>query len=65
MSDDNHEFLLKIALSVYLLDRCPFCLKVFDSLESLEHAVWCPSKHGRIAHAHCFDKCYDPNNPPE
>lgn len=48
--------LLRTVLSTYLGEQCPWCRVTFDTLESLEDAVWAPWEGGRIAHKACFDE---------
>lgn len=45
----------RVALSMYLGERCKYCLGVFDTLESLHDAVWAGyHEHGRLAHERCW-----------
>jgi hypothetical protein len=53
----SHKDMLKIALSAYLGEVCPYCKKEFKTLGDLKDTVWCPTEFGRIAH----EKCYKEN----
>ena len=53
----THTEAVKIAMSMYLGERCKFCLERFETLESLQDAVWAGChEHGRIAHQRCWDE---------
>jgi len=59
ITNENRDVLFKLALSVYLGEKCKYCLKKFKTLEDLKDAVWDGRhKHGRLAHK----KCWDENN---
>ncbi len=48
-----------VALGMYLGERCPYCLKVFQTYDDLEDAVFNGyTEHGRIAHGNCFRKAH-------
>jgi hypothetical protein len=55
ITDDNRADLVKVALSMYLGETCPYCLIEFQTLEQLSEAVWNGyTDYGRIAHGSCF-----------
>jgi hypothetical protein len=57
ITDENREDLTKLALSMYLEETCPYCLRQFETLEDLNDAVYNGyTQYGRIAHKVCFDK---------
>ena len=46
---------LRLALSFYIGEVCQGCGRSFDTIESLENAVWWPWEKGRVGHKECFD----------
>jgi len=52
---DPDGLLLRMALSMYLGERCQGCGKIFDTVESLDDTVWWPHDGGRIGHKTCFE----------
>ena len=57
ITDANRENLLKLALGTYVGEKCKICGKTFDTIESLNDAVWAgPHEHGRIACKACWEK---------
>ena len=59
LTDENRPALAQIAISMYLGETCPYCLKVFDTMESLQGSVFNGyTEYGRIAHKDCFDKAH-------
>jgi hypothetical protein len=55
ITDENRASLAEIALSMYLGETCPYCLKKFKTVDDLKTAVYNGyTKHGRIAHGDCF-----------
>lgn len=56
VTDDNRSELLKLALSMYLGEKCKYCLGEFATFESLNDAVYAGHhEHGRLAHNSCWD----------
>lgn len=55
LTDENRQYALELALSMYLGEQCQFCLRTFDTLDDLKGSVWAPWEHGRIAHQKCWD----------
>ena len=59
INDDNRELYLELALSMYLGERCKYCLVEFKELDDLKDAVYAGyHEHGRLAHT----KCWNDNN---
>ena len=56
ITDENRGAVSEFMYSMYLGEKCPFCGRVFDTVEDLQDAVWCPSTDGRIACQLCWDK---------
>jgi hypothetical protein len=55
ITDENRASLAEIALSMYLGETCPYCLKKFETFDDLKTAVYNGyTEHGRIAHRDCF-----------
>ena len=55
LTDENRADMAKIALSMYLGETCPYCMKSFETMGDLNDAVWNGyTEHGRIAHNQCF-----------
>lgn len=53
---DGRRAALAMALGMYTGERCPYCLKTFDTIDSLDDAVWNGyTEHGRIAHRLCYE----------
>lgn len=56
VNDDNRKDLVRLALSMYLDEICPYCLVKFATLDDLKEAVWNGyTEYGRIAHKSCFN----------
>lgn len=50
-----HDVAVRIALSMYLGEKCKFCKEEFKTLEDLKTAVWAGyHEHGRLAHESCW-----------
>ena len=59
LTNENREYMLEVALSMYLGERCKYCLKEYTTLKDLENTVWAGNhEHGRLA---CED-CWKLNN---
>ena len=56
ITTENKDDLLKVALGMYLGEKCQGCGKAFETLGDLENAVWWPWDGGRVGHKSCFDK---------
>lgn len=55
ITDDNRDTLLRLALSMYLGERCKYCNATFQTLDDLKDAVWAGYHDGgRLAHESCF-----------
>jgi hypothetical protein len=55
VTEENREYLVGVALAHYLEEQCKYCLRVFDTLESLNDAVWAGAHgQGRIACENCW-----------
>ena len=55
--DVPHDELLKIAMSMYLGERCKFCGKTYNTLDDLKQTVWAGyHEHGRLACKECWDR---------
>ncbi len=51
ITPENKDSLVELALSMYLGETCPYCLKKFETLEDLNVAVFNGyTEYGRIAH---------------
>jgi len=51
----------RIAMSMYLGERCKYCGEEFKTLDDLSDAVYAGyHEHGRLAHK----RCWDANTPP-
>ncbi len=56
INDDNKTALVSLALSMYVGEKCKYCLGEFDTLSSLKDAVYAGyHEHGRVAHKACWD----------
>lgn len=56
----SHDTAVKLVMSMYLGEKCKYCLKEFKTLDDLKDAVYAGyHEHGRIAHQSCWDE----NNP--
>lgn len=59
-SPELKDQVFRVALSMYLGETCPYCLKSFTTLEDLHEAVYNGyTDYGRIAHKNCFDKAHE------
>jgi len=48
---------IKIALSMYLGEKCKYCGKEYKALKDLDNTVWAGSHaNGRLACKKCWDK---------
>jgi len=53
----SHESAVKIALSMYLGEKCKYCGKEYKTLEDLSDTVWAGyHEHGRLACQSCWNK---------
>lgn len=56
ITNENKDYLARVALSMYLGERCKFCLRVFETLDDLKDAVYAGyHEHGRVACKSCWD----------
>ena len=53
ITDENRSDLIKLAMSVYLGEKC-VCGHKFKTLDELKEIVWFPHNGGRIAHKKCY-----------
>jgi len=61
LTDENRPAMFRLAMSMYLGEKCRFCHAEFTTLEELHGAVYAGySEWGRVAHK----ACWDANNPP-
>lgn len=59
LTDENRDAMVKVALSMYLGESCPYCLRMFATLDDLKDSVWNGyTEYGRIAHKDCFHKAH-------
>lgn len=59
LTDENRQAMLKLALSMYLGETCPYCMVKFETLDDLHGSVWNgPTEYGRIAHGDCWRKAH-------
>lgn len=71
LDDDGKQAVLRLAMSMYLGETCPYCMVKFDTLDDLKSSVWNgPTEYGRIAHGDCFFAAHpevkrDTPTPPE
>ena len=57
VTDKNREALVNLTLSMFLGEKCKYCLKKFETLKDLEDTIWAGShKYGRLAHEKCWNK---------
>ena len=55
--DEHHKRLVNLALSMYLGEKCKYCLVEFVTIDDLRDTVWVGEhKYGSLAHQTCFDK---------
>jgi len=56
-TDENKEYLINIALSMYLGEKCKYCLREFNTLDDLKDCVYAGyHNHGRIACKSCWEE---------
>jgi hypothetical protein len=61
LNDDNRDHYFKLALSMYLGERCKYCGVTFNELDDLKDTVWAGyHQWGRLAHKTCWDKNNEP-----
>lgn len=66
LTDENRPAMLELALSMYLGETCPYCLKKFEVLDDLKDSVWNGyTDYGRIAHHNCFFAAHPEVKPTE
>ena len=60
ITDDNRDYMVQVALSVYLGEKCKYCLREYKTLDDLNDTVWA-GRHanGRLA----CQSCWKENNP--
>ena len=59
LTDENRPHMVKVALSMYLGEKCKYCLKEYTTLEELKGAVFAGyHEYGRLA----CDTCWKENN---
>lgn len=57
ITDENRDTVFRFTMSVYLGEKCKFCLGEFKTLDDLKDAVWVGRhEHGRLAHKKCWDE---------
>ena len=57
LTPENRPAMLRLALSMYLGERCKFCGKEYKVIEDLSDTVFAGyHKHGRLACKLCWDK---------
>ena|SRR3990167_11396218 len=57
ITDDNHDYLIEVALSMYLNEQCKYCGKTYITLDDLHDTVFAGfHEHGRLACRSCWDK---------
>jgi len=57
ITDENRDTVFRLAISVYLGEKCKYCLGEFKTLDDLKDTVWAGKhEHGRLAHKKCWDK---------
>ena len=57
VTDDNRDDLVKIALSMYLGEKCKYCQREYKTLDDLRDTVFARyHEHGRLACGSCWDK---------
>ena len=60
LNDDNRSDVLRMALSMYLGERCKFCGVTFATIDDLDSTVYAGCHQwGRLAHKACWDKNND------
>jgi hypothetical protein len=60
LTDENRPAMVRLALSMYLGEKCKYCLRQYTTLEDLENTVWAGyHEHGRLA----CQSCWRENNP--
>ena len=60
LDDDNRADVLRLALSMYLGERCKYCGVTFATLDDLHDTVFAGyHQWGRLAHKECWDKNND------
>lgn len=61
VTDENRAELvaLTMSMSMYLGERCKYCLGEFKTLNDLKDAVWAGyHEHGRLAHDACWQAAH-------
>jgi len=62
ITDENRDKLLKLAMSMYLGEKCKYCWKEYKTLDDLKTTVFAGyHENGRLA----CEKCWRENNVPE
>lgn len=58
ITPENKDYLVKLALSMYIGMRCRYCQVEFVSLDELNDVVWAsrPGEPAQIAHSECFSQ---------
>ena len=60
ITEENASYLVNVALSMYLGEKCKYCLREFETLEDLKDSVYAGyHEHGRVA----CKSCWEENNP--
>mgnify|MGYP001610845784 CR=1 FL=1 len=54
VTENNKDALVRLALSMYLGEKC-ICGHKFTTLDELNGTVWFPHDTGRITHKECYD----------
>jgi len=58
-TDESKDYLVELALSMYLGEKCKYCLREFKTLDDLNDTVYAGDhEHGRLA----CESCWDANN---
>jgi hypothetical protein len=61
VTPENTNYLVQVALSMYLGEACKYCGKVYETLSDLKTTVWAGyHARGRLA----CKTCWDENNKP-
>lgn len=55
LTDENRQAVAEMALSMYLGEKCKYCLREFFTLDDLKDAVYAGyHEHGRVACKSCW-----------
>lgn len=57
ITDENKDYLVQVALSMYLGEACKYCGRVYETLADLKDTVWAgPHERGRLACKSCWQE---------